>query len=234
MSLFPKESAQTMAESLGLSISDTVAAHLVQDSEYRLREIIHEATKFMKASKRSKLLPSDINYALRVKAVEPLYGYDVAAPSEFRMTTSGSHVLYYVADKEYDLEELISADLPQIPLDVTMSAHWLAIEGVQPRIIQNPTQADLMDREKRLILTNEKPIVSSNVDKKDGGPLIKTVLTRELALYYSKIIEALLSSDENVRKSGIDSVGQDPGIQGLLPYLVDFLSETVSFFFKMI
>ncbi len=60
--------------------------------------------------------------------------------------------------------------------------------------------------------------------------MIKTVLTRELALYYSKIIEALLSNDENVKKSGIESIGQDPGIQGLLPYLVDFLSETVNFF----
>ena len=155
MSLFPKESAQTMAESLGLAISDNVAAHLVQDAEYRLREIIHEATKFMKSSKRSKLLPCDINYALRVKNVEPLYGYDVSAPSEFRMTSSGSHVLYYAADKEYDLEELISAELPPIPLDVTMSAHWLAIEGVQPRIIQNPTPADLMDREKRLVLSGD-------------------------------------------------------------------------------
>ncbi len=32
---------QVLAESLGLAISDSVAAALVQDTEYRQREIIH-------------------------------------------------------------------------------------------------------------------------------------------------------------------------------------------------
>ena len=75
----------------------------------------------MKHAKRSTLLPQDINLALRVKSLEPLYGYDAGYPSEFKMIASGSHVLYYLQDKELDLEELVSAELPPIPLDVTVS-----------------------------------------------------------------------------------------------------------------
>lgn len=37
-----------------------------------------------------------------------------------------------------DLEALVNADLPKLPVDVTFTTHWLAIEGVQPEIPQNP------------------------------------------------------------------------------------------------
>ena len=65
---------------------------------------------------------------------------------------------------------------------------------------------------------------------KENGPLVKTILTQELQLYYTKITESLLSEEEEVRKSAIESIAQDPGIQGLLPYLVEFLSITVCIF----
>ena len=119
--------SKVVAESLGLTISDTVASALVQDTEYRQREIIHEATKFMKHSKRSRLLPQDINLALRVKGLEPLYGYDHGAPSDFKMVASGPNILYYVPDREVDLEEMMSSELPPVPLDVTVSGVFLSV-----------------------------------------------------------------------------------------------------------
>lgn len=33
---------------------------------------------------------------------------------------------------------MIEAPLPKAPLDTTVVAHWLAIEGVQPAIPENP------------------------------------------------------------------------------------------------
>ena len=46
--------------------------------------------------------------------------------------------LYFIQDKEVDLMDLINAPLPPCPVDVTYMAHWLAIEGVQPAIPENP------------------------------------------------------------------------------------------------
>ncbi len=63
---------------------------------------------------------------------------------------------------------------------------------------------------------------------KEPKTLVETVLTQELQLYYTKITESLLSDEVDVCQSAIDSIAQDPGIQGLLPYLVEFISETVS------
>jgi TATA box binding protein associated factor (TAF) len=57
MSIFPKETIVSIAESLGIPLNDEVAQTLLQDAEYRLREIIHESVKFMRHSHRTKLTP---------------------------------------------------------------------------------------------------------------------------------------------------------------------------------
>jgi transcription initiation factor TFIID subunit 6 len=41
MSIFPKELVHNIAESIGITVKDEVANLLIQDTEYRLREIIH-------------------------------------------------------------------------------------------------------------------------------------------------------------------------------------------------
>ena len=37
------------------------------------------------------------------------------------------------------LRKLINAPLPRVPREVAFTAHWLAVEGVQPSIAQNPS-----------------------------------------------------------------------------------------------
>jgi histone H3/H4 len=64
MSIFQKETINSIAETLGISVSDEVAQTLLQDTEYRLREVIHEAVRFMRHSRRNRLSPNDINRAL--------------------------------------------------------------------------------------------------------------------------------------------------------------------------
>ncbi|KAF9935534.1 hypothetical protein BGZ65_003288, partial [Modicella reniformis] len=81
--------------------------------------------------------------------------------------------IFFVEDEELDFETILSAPLPKVPLDVTYTAHWLAIEGVQPAIPQNPTpldaKADLLHKRIKLDPTTQpvipgiKPGSSSNV-----------------------------------------------------------------------
>ena len=41
--------------------------------------------------------------------------------------------------QEVDFGDVISAALPACPRDISLQLHWLAIEGVQPAIPQNPS-----------------------------------------------------------------------------------------------
>ena len=68
-SLLGKESILSVAESIG-QISDDVASAMAPEIEFRLRDIVQEARKFMLAAKRDTLTTADINYALRLRNVE--------------------------------------------------------------------------------------------------------------------------------------------------------------------
>jgi hypothetical protein len=68
---------------------------------------------------------------------------------------------------------LIHKPLPSIPHDVSFTVHWLAIEGVQPRIIQNPTKNEL--------LIKEFKVVNVPVDK--DAPKVKEILTKVLPTF---------------------------------------------------
>ena len=74
-----------------------------------------------------------------MRNVEPLYGFSFPDPVEVQQKTdaNGSSV-FVLEDKEMDFDEILKAPLPKAPLEVTFRAHWLAIEGVQPLIPENP------------------------------------------------------------------------------------------------
>ncbi|KAI8148420.1 transcription initiation factor TFIID subunit 6 [Fennellomyces sp. T-0311] len=227
MSVFPKETIKNIGESLGITnLKDDVATALAQDVEYRVHELIQEATKFMRHSKRSKLSVDDVNSALRLKNVEPLYGYASSDAPKFRKTTVNATDIYFAEDNEVDFDTILSKPLPKIPLDVSFTAHWLAIEGVQPAIPQNPTpgdaKADLLS--KRTTKTHS----GTTSDQVDVKPLVKHVLSKELQMYFERITEAVLSDDERLRSQAYESLRNDPGLHQLLPYFVQHIHKKVS------
>lgn len=92
-----KETCQAIAQYiLGVeSISEEVSITVIEDAEYRLRQLLQEAVKFMRNSKRTKLLPKDINSALRLENMEPIFGYAGPQKKQFRAVKScpGLYVL---------------------------------------------------------------------------------------------------------------------------------------------
>ncbi len=93
-----------------------------------------------------------------------------------------------------DFNKLLQTPLPPVPRDVTFSVHWLAIEGVQPAIPQNPSV------KKNALIAKKKKL---NVLVK---PVVAHVLSVELQKYFEEISSCVLGSDESRIALAVGSV----------------------------
>lgn len=82
-----------------------------------------------------------MSHALAARNLEPLWGFAGSSQLPFKKTATPSGNVYHVEDEEIDLSKMIKTEVPPVPREVSFTAHWLAIEGVQPLIKENPTQA---------------------------------------------------------------------------------------------
>ncbi|KAJ5620879.1 Transcription initiation factor TFIID complex 60 kDa subunit [Penicillium lagena] len=239
MSVWNPDNIRDVAESVGIAnLNHDVTENLARDVEYRVAQVLEEALKSMRHGKRTVLTTQDISLALRVLDVEPLYGYESIRPLRFGEASLGpGQPLFYVEDEEVDFEKLINAPLPRVPREVSFTAHWLAVEGVQPSIPQNPTAAD----SRNLELVSKGPNANSTLAAMSGTgdvavkPLVKHVLSKELQLYFEKVCSAFLDeTSEDYRTSGYSSLREDPGLHQLVPYFVQFIAEKVTHSLKNI
>lgn len=63
--------------------------------------------------------------------------------------------------------------------------------------------------------------------KIDVKPLVRHVISKEMQLYFEKIVEALLSGKGDLIKTALESISEDNGIQQLLPYFIQFVTDQV-------
>jgi transcription initiation factor TFIID subunit 6 len=202
----------------------------------------------MRHGRRTTLTTSDIEQALRVLNIEPLYGHIPNNPSAFRRAPPFSSFqqagsVYFLEDEEIDFDRVLREDKIALPKGVTWSAHWLAVEGVQPLIPENPPaipRPDVAEKEEIKLVngTGHTPLGVLNTaaaNKKQAQQtsaqqqLVKQVLSRELQLYYGRLTSSLLppGSDEAKRRAALASLSQDAGLQALLPYLIRWIGEGV-------
>lgn len=142
MSVVPKEAIEVVAQSIGITnLSSDVVLVLAPDVEYRVREIMQEAIKCMRHSRRTSLTSDDVDNALKLRNVEPIYGFTSGDSLRFKRA-AGHKDLFYIDDKDVEFKNVIEAPLTEAPLDTSVTAHWLAIEGVQPAVPENaPVEA---------------------------------------------------------------------------------------------
>ena len=113
---------------------------------------------------------------------------------------------------------------------LTSKAHWLAVEGVQPSIPQNPSTAEQRhDLLHKGAGANANTAALSGNDNISVKPLVKHVISKELQLYFDSITGALLdSSNEQYRIAALASLRTDPGLHQLVPYFVQFVADKVT------
>ncbi|KAG6006966.1 hypothetical protein E4U21_006586 [Claviceps maximensis] len=235
--LWNAENVKDVAESVGISsLNDEALKALTQDVEYRIGQVIIEALRLMRAARRTTLTVNDVSLALKVLDVEPLYGYDSTRPLRYGEASLGpGQPLFYIEDEEVDFEKLINAPLPKVPRDVSFTAHWLAIEGVQPSIPQNPTTAESRSQELLPKGPGANPALAALAgnDNVAVKPSVKHIVSKELILYFDKIQAAVLDDnpDEEVvrlRQAALGSVRDDPGLHQLVPYFINFIMDRVT------
>lgn len=247
--LLPLESIRMMAESVGISgLGEEPCKRLTEDLEYRLKEVVQNAIKFSRHGKRRKLTCSDIDNALKLKNVEPLYGFECAEYIPLRHTSGGGKDYYFRDDQEIDLVDLISSPLPKLPCDVSLRAHWLAVEGVQPSTPENVPPASLEEQKNQataVTLTSRPEMVHSRdikldrkrkKEKEDSPgngewtklkPLQTHGLSLEQQIYYKEITDACIGISDSKRQEALTSLSTDPGLYQLLPQLISFIIEGV-------
>ncbi|EHY54192.1 histone H4-like TAF Taf6, SAGA complex subunit [Exophiala dermatitidis] len=233
MTLWGQDTVKDVAESVGiLHLNKEVSHALCRDIEYRISLVLQEALKFMKHSKRTILWTQDIAHALRLLDVEPLYGYETTRPLKYGEASLGpGQPLFYVEDEEMDFEKLINAPLPKVPREVSFTAHWLAVEGVQPSIPQNPTSNEARNLELVPKGPNANPALAAmtGADSTTTKPQVKHILSKELQLYFEKVCSSVLDETQpEYRTAGLASLRDDPGLHQLVPYFVQFVAEKVT------
>lgn len=229
-SVWNPDNVRDVAESVGIaSLAENVVEELARDVDFRLAQVLEEALKFMRHGKRTTLSTQDISNALKVLNVEPLYGYESTRPLRFGEASLGpGQPLYYVEDEEVDFEKLINAPLPKVPREITFTAHWLAVEGVQPSIPQNPTtnSADLLPKGPN---ANPHLAAANGLDNVNIKPLVKHVLSKESQELFNKLSGAL-TDETNIewQNAALAAISTEPGIHQLTTYLLSFVAEKVT------
>ena len=190
--------------------------------------------------------------------VSPFLGFDQPAlpQTTTAWTASMNRRCLFPLGEKTKLEDVLKQPLPKVPRGPSLTAHWLAIEGIQPSVAENPSASELrLHRSATHSSTSpgdlrplctpyyrplpavcpsdkrrkiERPDISSTEDGIVIKPIGSHILTEELQLYFKKLVGHLRGDVRELQLAVLRSVASDGGISPLLPYITNFIAEEVS------
>jgi transcription initiation factor TFIID subunit 6 len=115
-----------------------VSDFLYNDLETKLLEVLQEAKKIMRHSKRSVLSTQDVNAAFKKLNIQETYGYPSSVPFNYEKLSHDNPNLWLTRSQNIDLKSfVIQPKFDQATLDLAYSMHLTALDGVQPDIAEN-------------------------------------------------------------------------------------------------
>lgn len=118
---------------------------------------------------------------------------------------------------------------------LTILVHWLAIEGVQPTVPQNPTSSEARSQDLLPKGPGANPALAalSGHDNPNFRPAVKHAVSQEQILFFEKVQAALLDDNPDpevhrLRQAALAAVVAEPGTHQLMPYYVNFISNQVT------
>lgn len=167
---------------------------------------------------RQRIHAEDVNLALQWRGSDVLYATGTVVP-----TTNDSK-------KKVDLNAYLKSEMQDVPpSEIGVTMHWLAVDGIQPYIPQNPSQADSIVHR----VEDDHEVLSQYQERQQGvmvRQLLPRLLSEELQLYFTRITLALekggaSAADRQQQDDALARVARDSGLQELVPFFVQYLAK---------
>ncbi len=166
---------------------------------------------------KRRLHADDINMALQWRGSEKIYATGTVGNNSSD-------------DRKVVLEEYIKSELElRPPQEVGLTLHWLAVDGVQPDIPQNPAPMAPLPEVHRVEPDEDNEALAEGVQVTQ---LLPRLLSEELQLYFSRVTTAIerggaTPTTRQRQDAALASVAQDAGLQELVPFLVNYVSKSL-------
>ncbi|KAL3104140.1 hypothetical protein niasHS_002167 [Heterodera schachtii] len=243
LAAFESNFVSVISEQLGTDILPSSSSAVALHVSSLIRNVLRLARKFQRSARRKWLSSEDVEAALAYYGHTSLIGYEGVDDVKFRHVEKMGRDFFVREDPELDLNAVINAAPPKLPLEVTVKAHWLAINGVQPAVPENPLPPTPKDA---LPLANEEDSASTSAGptsrtlllnqyaksmRKTEQVQIKSTTTHSLSLeqqvFFLKIMEAIMGTDQQKRIEALNCLRTDCGLRTLLPRFSVAITEGV-------
>jgi transcription initiation factor TFIID subunit 6 len=183
---------------------------------------------------RRRLHADDINMALQWRGSEKIYATGIVGGGGFVNSSSRD-------DKKVILEDYLKSEIKvRPPQEVGLTLHWLAVDGVQPNIPQNPagvgnTGNVNANKRKQPVLHRVEDEEEEDASGGDGvqvTQLLPRLLSEELRLYFSRITGAVECGGatpitRQQQDTALASLTRDPGLQELIPFMINYVTKNL-------